>query len=240
MLRRVSFAFFVISIIVHSVCYAVQPYKVLLKNGEILTLEMVEDAKTDVGPDVRLGLEAFEGAFRGASVSELETHFGSDRDIRGYYQKLIDEDDVVPFQKGEMIWIRAFLNHKLVAWMTLRTEFRGPHIVYVSTLVVDPDYQKLGIGKRLIASIKAHWFPESEEFDLVVRRINYDALSFYERLGFLPAPDIRSDYVGDPTRCMFMRLAGPNLQNLNPSHGQNERALLAKPGVEARQDFASL
>ena len=138
MLRRFHFAAFVLAIVVHSVSYAVQPFKVVLKNGEIMVLEMVEDTNTDVSSDLPVGLAAFEGAFRDATVEELETHFGPDRDIRGYYQRLFDEDDVGPFHRGEVIWIRAFLNQRLVGWMTLLPNFREPQIVYVSTLVVDP------------------------------------------------------------------------------------------------------
>jgi ribosomal protein S18 acetylase RimI-like enzyme len=225
MLRRFYFAFVVLAIIVHSVSYAVQPFKVLLKNGEIMILEMVEDTNTDVSADVPLGLAAFEGAFRGATVEELETHFGPGRDIHSYYQKLFDEDDVAPFHRGEVIWIRAFLNQRLVGWMTLLPHFRGPQIVYVSTLVVDPGYHELGIGRGMLASIRAHWAPDVEELDLVVRRINYEALPFYERIGFVPAPDIESDLVGDPRRCMFMRLVGHRLYNLLPGAAE-----FAEPG----------
>ncbi len=189
----------------NALCYTALPYHHALKDGTSLTLEMVEDLQADLEADVDLGLTAFAGAFGEATDQELETHFGPKRDIRAYYDKLFHEDDIPPFRMGEMIWIRAHIEQRLVGWMTILPNFQNPGAVYVSTLVVDPSYQSLGIGKELILSIPAHWFPECHEIDLVVRRINYQALPFYSHLGFEPAPDIDSPYLGDPTRCQFLR-----------------------------------
>jgi ribosomal protein S18 acetylase RimI-like enzyme len=84
--------------------------------------------------------------------------------------------------------------------------FQGGEAVYLSTLVVSPDKQGLGLGKKLFNSIAEHWFPGTTEVDLVARKINHRAIRLYYQMGFVAAPDIDSPLVGDPRFCFFMRL----------------------------------
>lgn len=177
-----------------------------LKNQETIELQQVEDLSTNLDSDLTLGLDAFEGAFVEVSEAELIENFGESKDIRAYYSNLFEEDDVALFRDGKMTWIRAFLKGDLVGWMTLLPQFREERTVYVSSLVVSPQKQKLGIGQKLLESISQHWFPKSKELNLVVRKINRGAIHFYTRIGFVAAPDINSSFVGNPLLCFFMRL----------------------------------
>ena len=177
-----------------------------LKNHEKMELQKVEDPSVNLQGDLTLGLDALESAFNEASETELKDHFGESKDMRTFYSKLIEEDDIIPFRQKQITWIRAVLNNNLVGWMTLSPNFRESGTVYVSTLVVSPHKKNLGIGQKLLKSIAENWFPETNELNLVVRKINHRAIRFYKKLGFVEAPDIDSPFVGNPLHCFFMRL----------------------------------
>jgi len=103
---------------------------------------------------------------------------------------LFEKYDVLPLREGKMIWIRAILNNVLAGWMAFLTDFRENHLVFVSTVVVSPEKQGLGIGELLLRSIYQYWVPASRELTLEVRENNSKAIRFYERLGFVIAPEI--------------------------------------------------
>jgi len=190
-----------ISVITHAASYKYQ-----LPSGEILTLKDIEFSTDDFALDMSLALEAFFQAFKNQAPEILERHFGPDRNIQAFFSNLITEDDIAPFRAGQLIWVRAFLADQLVGWMTIAPKFISPENSYLSTLVVDPAFQKRGIGKVMIESIATHWLPETKEIDLVVRRINETAITFYLRLGFSWAPEIAHKNQGNPELCAFMKI----------------------------------
>jgi ribosomal protein S18 acetylase RimI-like enzyme len=177
-----------------------------LDNGEKLELLQLEELTADLHSDVDLGLDAFETTYSQMPESELKDHFGQLENIRPYYSQLIQEDDVGLFRQGKVTWIRAMMGDTLVGWMTLLPQFQNKTTVYISTLVVSPRWQKLGIGEKLLSSIAQHWFPEATELNLVTRNINCGATRLFKRLGFVPAPDIDSSFIDNPLHCFFMRL----------------------------------
>lgn len=179
----------------------------LAKISVDLTLKELADASisSNVDSDIDLALNAFAKAFSNASDHQLIQNFGSSKDVKAFYRKLLFEDDVVPFKQGKLKWIRAFVQNQLVGFMTLEPDYQGTKSVYVSTLVVDPAFQNKGIGKAMLNSINQTWFPNTPEIILIVRKINEQAIGFYTRLGFTPAPDIRLPYLGPSDNCMWMR-----------------------------------
>jgi ribosomal protein S18 acetylase RimI-like enzyme len=141
--------------------------------------------------DFALSLDSFTFAFQHASEAELEANFGESKNVREFYKNLLSKEDLEPFMTNNMFWVRAFIDDKLVGWMSFQFEPNKTNSIYLSTLVVAPEYHNLGIGKIFIRSIVEHWQPTATEIKLVVRNINNKALGFYRHLGFVK--DLESD-----------------------------------------------
>ena len=58
-----------------------------------------------------------------------------------------------------------------------------PTSVYLSELIVDPNFQRMGIGKNLVFSVLRR-LPELEKIVLVTRKVNFQANAFYPAIGF--------------------------------------------------------
>lgn len=162
-------------------------------------------ATVDVSEDVDLALGAFAHAFSKVPDAKLIQHFGESKDVKAYYRKLLADEDVGPFHEGKLRWVRAYMQKKLVAFMSIEPNYHGPHRVYVSTLAVDPAFQGMGVGRSLLDSIKKKWFPDTQEIVLIVRKINDRAIGFYTKFGFAPAPEIDTPLLGPTENCQWMR-----------------------------------
>ena len=183
----------------------VEPCQLKLKDGRMLSLERLIEKDADLTMDQNLGVAAFVRAYRDTSDEEVKEHFEAPEKISSYYHNLIEECDIQPFREGKLIWIRAFLDEKFVGWMGLEANFTSKNKTYISTFVIDPTCDGKDIGEKMITSIVDHWLPETDEINLVVRKINQKALGFFQRFGFSPAMDIDHPYVDNPLHCMFMR-----------------------------------
>lgn len=64
-----------------------------------------------------------------------------------------------------------------------------PNSVYLSELVVDPHFQRQGVGRNLVFSILKK-FSETEKIVLITRKANFQACAFYPAIGF-----VDSDYM---------------------------------------------
>lgn len=181
------------------------PFDIKLKTGETLSLAPVTDRGADLTEDQNLGVASFVNAYNETSTENIHEHFGKSDAIGHYYRNLIDECDIKPFREGKLIWIRAFLENKLVGWMGLEANYRGENITYISTFVLDPASEGKGIGEKMLSSIIDHWLPETSELNLVVRKINHKAQNFFQHFGFSRAVDIQHPYVDNPLHCLFMR-----------------------------------
>jgi len=186
-----------------------KPLDISLKTSQTLTLEAVIDRNADLTEDQNLGVASFVSAYTDSSAKDIQEHFAGPEKIADYYRNLINECDIEPFRTGKLIWIRAYLENKLVGWMGLETDYRGQHITYISTFILDPASEGKGIGEKMLSSIINHWLPETTELNLVVRKINYKAQNFFKHFGFSPALDILHPYIDNPDHCFFMRWRQP-------------------------------
>jgi ribosomal protein S18 acetylase RimI-like enzyme len=64
----------------------------------------------------------------------------------------------------------------------------GSLTAYIPYLLVNPDYQKQGIGEKLVRMI----ISEYENYDRIVLLTEKDTVDFYRKCGFLDAPGIHS------------------------------------------------
>jgi ribosomal protein S18 acetylase RimI-like enzyme len=176
-----------------------------LKSGQTLSLLAVKDRNADLTEDQNLGIASFVNAYKDSAAEDIRQHFGGSAAIDQYYHNLINECDIRPFREGKLLWIRAFLETKLVGWMGLEANYRDENMTYISTFVLDPAAEGKGIGEKMLSSIIDHWLPETSELNLIVRKINCKAQSFFEHFGFSPALDIQHPYNDNPLHCLFMR-----------------------------------
>lgn len=72
---------------------------------------------------------------------------------------------------------------------------------FLNLLVVDPSFQRLGIGSRLIHSMLRHVADAAPELSVVEVNATEYSLPFYRRLGFYPLSEFL-EFDG----CRFMRL----------------------------------
>lgn len=107
-------------------------------------------------------------------------------DIDGFNRKKLNE--LFEHLKQERAYLfGAFDGGRLVGfiWGYPRTFFDEKRI-FINSLVVAKEYEKMGIGKLLVKRIG--WFAKNElrceALDVMVAKKNENAIGFYEHLGF--------------------------------------------------------
>lgn len=68
-----------------------------------------------------------------------------------------------------------------------------PEFIYISELAVDPFFQRQGIAKRLVHSIRKQ-LPDMQKYVAITRRANFQACGFYKALGFKESNYMREGY----------------------------------------------
>ncbi len=82
--------------------------------------------------------------------------------------------------------ITAWDGEKLVGLVNSIAD--GSLTAYIPYLLVNPDYQKQGIGKKLVRMIVS----EYESYERIVLLTEKDTVDFYKKCGFLEARSIHS------------------------------------------------
>lgn len=101
---------------------------------------------------------------------------------------------LVEFEHGKSFWLEAKINNKLVGWATYDKYPAVPDAHYMDLLIVDPAFQKLGIGTELVYAItKLDSFPAVKSINLLLRKKNNGGRVFYSRLGFKSNPNFTTD-----------------------------------------------
>src|SRR6202030_198113 len=128
-----TWMFFSLFIMVISSCKEIQVRDRPLKNTNELSFQNLSErySSSNIDADLDLALNAFDLAFSNASDLQLIQNFGEGKDIKGFYRKLLLEDDITPFRQGKLKWIRAFSQGRLVGWMTIEPDYHGKNRVYV-------------------------------------------------------------------------------------------------------------
>lgn len=108
-------------------------------------------------------------------------------------------------QNPNTYYIQAFLGEELVGFIGCRRDRTDVHI---SNLVVNPDYQSIGIGTALLdRAIDCAKQLDRNAMSLEVRASNHGAQRFYQRFGFYES-DTKENYYSDNDEDAFeMRLA---------------------------------
>jgi ribosomal protein S18 acetylase RimI-like enzyme len=129
-----------------------------------------------------------------ASKSDVDIFVDLERKVSGQkiYAPILDRDEMLAeFEKNKMFIIQRDGS----AVGTIMYEFKKPNHVYISGLVIDPDFQRQGIGRaamiKLLDSLKS-----VNRIDMVTHPDNAAALSLYDSLGFL-VESRKENYFGD-------------------------------------------
>ena len=109
---------------------------------------------------------------------ELERLFLSVKWSSGHFP-----DKLVIAMKNFKTVYSAYDNDKLVGLICAMDD--GIMTSYIHYLLVDPEYQKLGIGKRLVEMMKEYY---KDYLRIVLVAYNKE-LGFYEHMGFKKAED---------------------------------------------------
>ena len=133
---------------------------------------------------------SFMTVYEDVPLIDLNPDFKSTGDVRRFYQNYF-ESELTHFEHGALIWVQAFIGERLVGWATFALEENNR--AYLNLLAVDPAYQKRGIGRHLVFSIcSEELFPQTEAIHVLLRNVNLEGRQFYDRLGFVDAPDYQA------------------------------------------------
>ncbi len=90
------------------------------------------------------------------------------------------EDLKTALDRSEPV-ISAWDNDKLIGFARATSD--GVYRAMIFDVVVDPDYRRLGLGRKLVETMLCHtWMQRVEKIYLITT----NQQSFYEQLGFLP------------------------------------------------------
>ncbi|MDB6096264.1 MAG: hypothetical protein JWM09_542 [Francisellaceae bacterium] len=113
--------------------------------------------------------------------------------VENYYSNYFDSE-FHEFEKGNLYWVEAKINKKLIGWATFEKNLIPTNSIYMNLLVVDPIHQKKGIGKALVYSVKKLKFlPTIKHINLLLRKKNKGGRIFYTKLGFKLDPNFKRD-----------------------------------------------
>ena len=129
----------------------------------------------------------------------LDSWREGDNSVQKYYEKYFREE-FHEFASNKLdYWVQVTVGGKLAGWATFVKESNDPNSVYMNLLVVHPDYQRQGIGEKLVnALITENEIPELNAINLLLRKKNEGGRKFYTKLGFSPNPDYQRDNFVDP------------------------------------------
>lgn len=83
-------------------------------------------------------------------------------------------------QSNDMVLVMATMDDALSGWILF---YKEQQRAIVELICISPEYQRKGLGKKLIFSIRECW-PEVTSIAVVTRKINLISPLFYESLGF--------------------------------------------------------
>lgn len=89
-------------------------------------------------------------------------------------------DEIVK-EFGEKTFLKAIIDDKTVG--SVRA-YSDDDTCYIARLIVDPQYQNRGIGKRLMKEIEAE-FKIAKRYELFTGKQTIKNIEFYEKLGYI-------------------------------------------------------
>ncbi len=155
------------------------------------------------GKDVLV--RGFATAYEEVPLVELNAKFTSRSDVRRFYEDCF-ESELEHYRQGDLIWVQAFEGERLLGWATFQMEENKENAFYMNLLVVDPSEQGRGVGKYLTFSICSEdLYPQTQEINVLLRKINERGRRFYEKIGFVDFDYSRQDAFVDTSLLTGLR-----------------------------------
>ena len=129
-----------------------------------------------------------------ASISDVDTFVALERKVSGskIYSPILDRNEMLrEFEKNKMFLIKM----GGVTVETIMYELKAANHAYISGLVIDPDSQRQGIGRKSMLLL-LEMLVGLSRIDMVTHPDNNAALSLYESLGF-SVESRQENYFGD-------------------------------------------
>ncbi len=116
-----------------------------------------------------------------ASEADIETLLEQERSVAGpyTYSAMLEEEDWKEAFATELVYLLKCGNDTVG---NLSYEEKGPEHIYISGLVVRPEFQGRGIARSALEQLLSK-YPNAKRVDLVTHPDN-PALKLYESLGF--------------------------------------------------------
>lgn len=160
---------------------------------EMKFVKSVDEIDRVQGKDVLVN--SFMKAYEDVPLSELNPDFKSIGDVRRFYEDYF-ESEFGHYVNGKLLWVQAFEGGRLLGWATF--ELESNHEAYMNLLAVAPEYQKQGVGRRLVFSI-CNEIPSIDTIHVLVRKVNVEGEKFYRHIGFSEFDYPREDNFVDPS-----------------------------------------
>jgi ribosomal protein S18 acetylase RimI-like enzyme len=126
--------------------------------------------------------------------------------------KLYNDYDIPPLRQTLAEILDDFKNYivlKAVSGKVIVGSVRGQindeGACYIGRLMVHPDFQKRGIGSRLLAAIEAV-FPKVPKYTLGTGQESVDNLRLYQKLGYTP---VNTERMSEAVVIVFLEKANP-------------------------------
>ncbi len=94
----------------------------------------------------------------------------------------IEKEDLKA-QKPGVYFIRAMFKERVVGYASFE-KTKAKNEIYIRQLIVDPDFERKGIGKKICFDAIFELLPNTEHIVVITRKANSTALGFYHKLGF--------------------------------------------------------
>lgn len=152
--------------------------------------------------DREVFVSAFSNNYQDVPIQNLNPEFKTQGDVDKWLNDYFDEEEKL-LRAEQIFYVRAYQDGKLIGWASFEKGKAKDSAAYVRHMAISPDYQRKGIGKQLLFSIKNDndLLPNTQRIYLITRRLNTRAISFYEKHGFRESHYMRvgldsSRYVG--------------------------------------------
>ena len=157
-----------------------------LCSGALTAKILIESIDQKLSPSMEAEEQVFKASFTEAykKIPEILKSVGDlDRFLTDAFA---DEIKDFSAKKSGSYFFHAIdtaKSNKVVGFIGFDTDNKKKS-AYIRQLAVDPKYQNLGVGRKLVFALLSHAKLDIDHLEMVTRRANSGALDFYRKLGF--------------------------------------------------------
>lgn len=172
-----------------------QLYNCNLSDGTSINIESIEDSEHIQKESARaILINGFIKEYMQYLLpQDIDSKLHTWDAVHEYYSQYFDTE-LEHFKDGKLFWLQATIENEVVAWATYEREQHLIDSCYMNLLVVDPCFNRKGIGRELIQAVqKLNLLPHTKFINLLLRKKNKGGRLFYSKLGFKANPAFKRD-----------------------------------------------